>query len=348
MISLKKYLDRNPDELLRTTLGAYRTALETMGNCGSQACPTIGGHLQQSLANLNQRLSAEATAESVKQTGEQVEKELHAWGDQAADYYRLKTGEIKEIMIVLAHTAEEIARRDQHYGGQLGEFTGQLESMAGLDDLTQIRRSLARSAGELKSCVTQMARETQESVLELRAELSTYQTRLEEADKLACLDELTGLQNRRGVEAQMESRIERGRPFTLVLLDLNNFKQVNDEHGHLAGDMLLKDFGGELRSAVRATDLVGRWGGDEYVVMIDGNAVESTDYVDRIRNWVFGDYTIHTAEMPNKVKVPITASIGTVTWAAGESGSELFARADAAMYRNKAQDRKTGGQTTKK
>ena len=76
------------------------------------------------------------------------------------------------------------------------------------------------------------------------------------------------------------------------MLDLNGFKQVNDTYGHEAGDDLLKQFSTELRSASRATDVVGRWGGDEFIVVLDGNLTEAQSHVERMQKWVFGSYTL--------------------------------------------------------
>ena len=118
------------------------------------------------------------------------------------------------------------------------------------------------------------------------------------------------------------------------MLDLNGFKQVNDTYGHQAGDDLLKQFSTELRSASRATDVVGRWGGDEFIVVLDGNLTEAQSHVERMQKWVFGSYTLHWGR---GAKVEMNAALGLVEWQAGESIKEVLARADALMYKQKAE-----------
>jgi diguanylate cyclase (GGDEF)-like protein len=120
-----------------------------------------------------------------------------------------------------------------------------------------------------------------------------------------------------------------------VLLDLNGFKQVNDTYGHQAGDDLLKQFATELRSASRATDVVGRWGGDEFVVVLDGNLAEAQAHVDRMQKWVFGGYTLQMG--PDALKVEMNAALGLVEWQPGETIKEVLARADSLMYKRKAE-----------
>ena len=97
------------------------------------------------------------------------------------------------------------------------------------------------------------------AITELKIEMSVCEIRLRETETLASKDELTGLLNRRSLENRIEIAIASVHTFCLVLLDLNGFKQINDSHGHAAGDRLLKQFADELRANVRASDTVGRW-----------------------------------------------------------------------------------------
>jgi diguanylate cyclase (GGDEF)-like protein len=331
VISLKKHIELQPWEILRSTVESYRTAIAAMGNCWAQACPPLSEPLQKSLLNLRNQITAEVTPQVVTEAGQRIEKELGRWGVRAAEYYKRKAGDVKEIMMVLASAAEKAGERDQRYSRQLNKITARLQGIAGLEDFTAMRQSLIHSANELKSSVEQMTRESQSFLHNLKAELAGYERRLQEADGLAMRDELTGLDNRRSLEAKMETRVAQQRLFSLVVLDLNGFKAVNDSLGHMAGDQLLKQFGSELRSAVRSTDLVARWGGDEFVVALDGN--QPATHVERIKQWVFGDYTIQAAGASQKVKV--IAAIGVAVWSLGETVADVFSHADSAMYGQK-------------
>ncbi len=111
---------------------------------------------------------------------------------------------------------------------------------------------------------------------------------MEEAERLAAIDPLTGVNNRRILEWQIERRMTNASPFFVVYLDLNEFKHINDALGHQAGDDLLMQFAGELRQSLRSTDLVGRLGGDEFVVAIDGVLGDVKDrvaHVKKRREW---------------------------------------------------------------
>lgn len=333
MISIKKYIERNGEELFQATLDSYRSVLAAIGESGVQACPPVGSALRLNLLPLQATLSAESTALTLQETGQRVEAELTRWGSGAAAYFKQRASEVKELLMILARTAEATGERDQRYSRQFQEFTGRLQAMADLHDLVLIRDSLVKSAIELRAWAEAMAEESQKSVVRLREDMSVYQARLDDAERLAGQDPLTGLDNRRRVESSIEYRIAQKKAFSVLVLDLNGFKQLNDTWGHLAADEVLKQFSAELKSGFRTTDVVGRLGGDEFIVVLDGGLQDANSHIERISSWVFGNYTIRVGDSSRKVAV--SAAIGAAAWQAGDSLRTLLDRADAAMYRDK-------------
>lgn len=333
MISIKKFIERNAEELFRAALDTYRSVLNVMGQSAVEACSPLGSTLHQNLLRLQAALSADPTPALLEETGQKAESDIRQWGSDAAGYFKQRAGEVKELMMILARTAELTGERDQRYTRQFHEFTGRLEAMADLHDLVLIRDSLVKSAIDLRHCAEAMAEESQKSLDQLRQDVSVYQARLDDAERLAGQDPLTGLDNRRRVEASIECRIGQRKPFSILMLDLNEFKKVNDTCGHLAADELLKQFSTELKSGFRATDVVGRWGGDEFIVVLDAGRQAADAHIQRISRWVFGDYTIRVGD--GSRKVPVSAAIGAAEWQPGDSLRTLLDRADAAMYQDK-------------
>ncbi|HYA35140.1 MAG TPA: GGDEF domain-containing protein, partial [Candidatus Binataceae bacterium] len=278
-------------------------------------------------------LTTAASPELVAETEQRFEHELEAWGQRATKFYKEKTDEVKEVLQLVAKAAAQVAERDARYGQQLGTLSDRLHSTMQLDDLTAIRQSLAQNVDDLKTYVTKMTHESQESVAQLRAKVVFYETRLEEVERIAFQDGLTGLANRRSLERQLDFRITQGLAFNVIYLDLNGFKPINDRLGHAAGDDLLKQFAAELKSAFRANDAVGRLGGDEFLVIADGDFQVAEERVERIERWVNGAYTLTVNG--NQHKVTVGAAIGAAAWRPGETVDELLQRADAAMYQHK-------------
>jgi diguanylate cyclase (GGDEF)-like protein len=349
VISLKKYLDSeaeptpvselDPGELFAPVLNSYRSSLRAMGTSAVRACAPVGADLHHNLTGLEGRLYRNLTPSLFQETGRKVEDELEQWGGRTADYLKAKAREAKELLLALAQTAESLGERDQRYASRFTQFTSRLQAIADLEDLTQIRASVLQRATELRTYVDQMEQESRQLVAHLEAEVSTYETKLKAAEELALRDTLTGLANRRNVEERLQWRISNQKPFCVAILDLNQFKQVNDRYGHPTGDILLKQFAHELSSHLRSTDLVGRWSGDEFIVVLDCDLSSARAQIERMRQWAFGDYTIQTGTGTESARIRVDACIGLVQWEPGESMQQVIERADAAMYKEKKRAR---------
>jgi diguanylate cyclase (GGDEF)-like protein len=223
----------------------------------------------------------------------------------------------------------------------LSAFTSRLHNIGDLEDLTQIRAQLVAGASELKGYVDQMTLESNTLVKQLKTEVSDYEAKLRAAEEMVVRDELTGLSNRRNVEERIELRIAAGAPFCIAILDLDKFKHVNDTYGHLAGDNLLKQFASELRGHSRGHDVVGRWGGDEFIVVLDCDLPAANQQIDRTKKWMFGEYKIQNGVGNAEIRVAVTASIGLAQWGPGESIQDVLERADNSMYTEKGLKKKT-------
>ncbi len=321
------------EESLRSAVESYRAALISVGDAGARAYPPTGDYLKQSLLKLQEQLVTTATPGVFAQTEQSVGQELQAWSDSASHYYQDSADEIKALLLQVAKAAAEVGNRDQRYGEHLQEFAARLEGAAKLDNITSMRQSLSSSAVELVKLVNKMTEDGKRTVDQLRAQISTYQERTEQAERLASIDPLTGVCNRRVLERQVERRVTEGSSFFLVYLDLNDFKQINDTLGHLAGDDLLKQFAGELGHSFRPTDLVGRLGGDEFLVIVEGAVGNIAERLAYVKKQVNGDYSVSTNA--GKRKVSINAAVGIAVSKPGKTAKQLLDAADSAMYDDK-------------
>ncbi len=348
MISLKKYLERDlpgvaeagaaeDAGILPATLSAYGSAMLAMGNFSQDACPALGDGLKQRLGSLQAGLSPPLKRENIQATDRAVQERVQDWGQRTARHYRDKAGEVKSLLLTMARAGEAVGQRDQRAASQMNEVTSRLSRIATLDDLTEMRASIERSTAELKISIERMTAEGKAAVEELKKQVTVYQAKLEEAEELASRDALTGVRNRMCLESMIENRMEAGSPFCVAMIDIDGFKTVNDTHGHSAGDELLKQFASELRSACRSTDVIGRWGGDEFLILLDYRLVEAMAQIDRLRRWVCGDYTVRGPA--GAMKLRLDASIGLAEHVPQESMSTLIERADVAMYEQKGAGR---------
>ena len=167
---------------------------------------------------------------------------------------------------------------------------------------------------------------------------TVFSQRLEvhQAERLASVDELTKVENRRGLERRLRSEAERmlrtGVPYSVVVVDLDHFKHVNDTFGHVAGDDVLRDVGRVLREGVRDGDHVGRWGGEEFAVVCPAASTDAaSSLAERLR------HAIRSTSFTDGIE--LTASFGVAEARPEESIEEVVERADAALYTAKREGR---------
>lgn len=198
-------------------------------------------------------------------------------------------------------------------------------------DVDRARSSREHQEEETSSRLRSMIERIQ--VMEVEAQ--TFRKHLDEQRQRAMLDNLTGLANRAGLQKRMEEEFDRwhryGGELLLAVLDVDHFKTINDRFGHLAGDKVLRLIAHQLSARLRKTDFIGRFGGEEFVLLMPGTTVEQGALVlDELRSGIEQCPFHFKAE-----RVTITISLGFTQFNAGDSLDKVFDRADQAMYQAK-------------
>jgi len=288
-----------------------------------------------------------------------------------AGQYLFRRGDPGTAMFVIASGAVELDFGDDLVGKRLGahEFFGELgllignharsadavvteacvllelgraefDALAARDPrlLTQfLRRAIMRVVCNEQTLIAHLRRRNQE----LQSTLDTLRAtahRLDQTEALTRIDELTGLANRRGFAAHVEQRRRNGSltGLSLILIDCDRFKHVNDTHGHLAGDRVLQSVANLLRAVAGPDDIACRLGGDEFCLLIDGHGREDTA---RIAGYIVESARI-LQRMHSKPPQMTTLSIGSCTIdaapvAGDRDWEDWYTQADTALYRAK-------------
>jgi len=170
------------------------------------------------------------------------------------------------------------------------------------------------------------------SFRKLQTELAEQQIQAEVFRRLAMFDPLTGLYNRRFAEQRLKAEISRshrrGHPLTVILTDLNDFKEINDTYGHQAGDTVLKEFAKRLNRVTRGADLAVRWGGDEFMmILVDCEPAQIPAILARLQDF--------SVEVQGR-ELPISLAIGWKAYKSGDKVEDLIESADRMLYLDKA------------
>ena len=186
--------------------------------------------------------------------------------------------------------------------------------------------------GEPAHMVQQLTQELER----LRSQLAEQEGVIEILRRQAHEDPLTGLLNRRAFERELRKAVSYhqryGRPGALLLIDMNDFKTINDTLGHLVGDSVLQHIATILQTHVRDTDTVSRIGGDEFCIILrEANAYEALLKAAELDNVIR-----HSPLTVNGRDLSLSVSIGSCAFTKGESKEDVLAKADEAMYQRKA------------
>jgi diguanylate cyclase len=196
-----------------------------------------------------------------------------------------------------------------------------------MQDTRGVQFNLQRSRDELVQ-TQERVNEYQHRVSQLEQELASVSERMHE-------DHLTALPNRRGLARAFESESARSErrdePLSLAVLDIDNFKNINDTLGHQTGDLALVHLARVVRQALRPSDVIARYGGEEFVILLgDTTAADAVNVMMRVQRELTKRFFMH-----NNERVLITFSAGVAQRSTGESQDDLVERADRALYRAK-------------
>jgi len=190
--------------------------------------------------------------------------------------------------------------------------------------------------GELTPNVETAVKTLMAEVDRLRQELVHSQQKVEELEFIADEDPLVHVLNRRAFDRELNRALAYARRYAMtasfIYIDLNDFKQVNDEYGHGAGDEVLKYVGKTLGENVRSSDVVGRLGGDEFgVILVQADAAVAKMKVEDLVAKISASPVVHEG-----AEIFVGVSVGIAVFGADDDVASLVTRADKAMYKNKS------------
>lgn len=205
--------------------------------------------------------------------------------------------------------------------------------------LTQGSRHHGERCSEMVQTMIRMGEDMSYELRKSQSRIETLNLELKEALEAITTDPLTQVSNRKGMSDDLEHFIQAGEkqslPFVLMMFDADNFKLLNDRFGHLAGDKVLVYLAQTIRSMIRNTDRVYRYGGEEFAVVLNRcDPEQAFEIADKIRSKIEQSQLIYNGQAIN-----LTVSVGVTAHRQGDTIDSLIARADEALYKAKNSDK---------
>jgi diguanylate cyclase (GGDEF)-like protein len=317
------------DASLATALDCYLASILGIAETVASLCGDIGASCHDQLLRLRSRVAFHPSVQTLEESRNALHSELVDFSGKARQYNNVLAEDVAKALALLAQSESAVAVRNEKYIERLALFVDQMEQVARSGD----RALAAGQAVELRGFVESMEQDGRAANAHLQAKLAEFQDKLREVEFLASVDPLTGIANRREFNRQLEARVAASREFCVLLFDLNTFQRVNYDHGHLCGDEILKQLGNRLSTHVRPRDFVCRWGGDEFVAILECPLAIADVRAEEIATLLSGVYKVVLEA--KQVNVTIGVSVGVVERMPSETAEQIFHRADEAMYARK-------------
>jgi diguanylate cyclase len=254
-------------------------------------------------------------------------------------YLAERESAVGEVIQVLREPIGMLSKEAGSFNSQLERTHERFDRLTEIQDIQKLRRQIALECQEFRRIVEEKHRRDEASYSQLESSIEHLQGSLEQTHEEASIDSLTRVANRASFDKSLQRWIEAHnaakKPFILALLDLDDFKSINDEHGHQVGDRVLHSAAQWFRKGVRTNDFLARFGGEEFAILLSDVTVEQAfhKFEGLLQNIATASYKYNVAG--DVATISFTVSCGVAEFVPEENAETLVRRTDAALYEAK-------------
>jgi diguanylate cyclase len=248
---------------------------------------------------------------------------------------QIRTAEFNELIELLKLALTEVTADNHTFHDRLFQTSDNFKRLGNLEDIREIKAQLTRLVRELRQVVIDKQQQEERIAADFSRRVRDLEVKLELARREALTDPLTRIANRAAFDRTAKAWITQKKAFVVVMLDIDYFKSINDGHGHHVGDGALLCAAQWLGEKLRKKDLLARYGGDEFALLIEGISLPQAGrrFSDLIAEFSEKAYTYSDGDQQRTVK--FTMSCGVAEFTNGDTLATLTQRADEALYEAK-------------
>jgi diguanylate cyclase len=259
--------------------------------------------------------------------------------DRQRIYLNDRENELRDIIDLLSKAMAGLNTNNKRFYRRLNDHSEKIEKITLLDDIKKIKNSLEAEVSQIRQAINDQKKLELNKIEKLARQVDTLKNELEKTRTHLQTDPLTGINNRKALDQYLEELIEQSLfhkiSFAMMLLDIDDFKKINDHYGHLIGDRVLVAFAQKCRSLIRTDDFIARYGGEEFVVILPKASLRNAKKKAQQICKSLAETCYAIDEGGEDDPLAVTASIGVVTMHKEDGVTEIIKRADQALYRAK-------------
>lgn len=282
--------------------------------------------------NLAQHFETKAEMKKIKHIFDEHQDGIASFIGREKKYLTNREGELKKIIHMLSQGILTLHNENEAFNNQIHDGGEKLKKITQLDDLRKVKMELKVEVGQIKALIKRKKEQDAIQMKLLSGEVEELKDELKKTKNISMTDGLTGAYNRLTLDSHISDLIEDNTIFSLMVIDIDNFKQINDTYGHRVGDRIIITLVQKCKKLIREGDFLARYGGEEFVVILPGTSLsESLDMANVFcKEIAVAQYAIDSAELHKTLS--FTVSIGVSERKDKDTPESIFERADQALY----------------
>lgn len=295
---------------------------------------------RQELSELEDKLAEDEKLGRMERLFEDRSRGISEFARRQRECLRTREAELKEIISILTKAMTVLDGDNREYNRSMLEQGRRLEELVHLDDIRRLKEELLEEVEQLRRSVREKESRDGAKIESLAQQVAVLNHELEQARTESERDALTGVYNRRCFDRYFTELIDANaaadNDVALLMIDIDDFKRLNDTFGHLAGDSVLAALARKCRQLIRSEDFMARYGGEEFVIVLPGSSLRNAEKKGRQICEAVAS-TRYLLEGSNcRDPLSLSVSIGASAFARGDTAAAMVSRADKAMYLAKA------------
>ena len=295
---------------------------------------------KQGMDDLNRKFAADEKPKRIELQFEHQKSAILSFIDHQHQYIADREKELRDIIELLTKAMANLDVENREFYHRVYDQSEKMEKITRLDDIKKIKTALAHEVSQMREIVDLKKDQDRRQVQLLAGQVDSLRQGLEKTRKKSMTDGLTGVYNREAFDDTLSELIERSRvmntTYSLLMLDLDDFKQINDTYGHVIGDRVLMAFTQKCRDSIRGDDYIARYGGEEFAIILPGASFKNAMKKGRqiCDTVAAARYATNTDSKDDYLSM--TVSIGITEFKKEDTPETVVARADKALYKAKS------------
>ncbi len=319
---------------------AIRTLLIFLKDFAMDISDIDAGAYRDAIDRFSEGFFEQKSAKRIHGCLDREKKTIASYIDHQKEVLEERDHELRKIIDLLSRAMVSLNSENDAYHQQILQQGEKIEQITRLDDIRKIKSALEKEVESLRQTVQTKQADEQTRIESLSSQVATLQEELQSVKEESMRDGLTGVYNRRAFDRHVKDLVDqnlvRRNGFAVLLLDIDDFKRINDTYGHPVGDRVILALANACRQVIRSDDFLARYGGEEFVLVLPGasrrNAVKKACHL--CQSIAKTHYTLDDDQ--DDLTLSVTVSIGVSAFARGDNVESLLERADKALYKAKA------------